>query len=1075
MQLSKLLLRTFLVVNTAMVMTACTLPTPQDRDSEGSEAATFLVSDATGESIGSKLNADFSVPESKTFTFSVCLKDRAQSKPLVGHPFKVDEIDKEMKTDEKGCLNWKESVPFNYFSNPQYLEWQRHVTATGLHKGSRLVRFAINPWSDIDNSKPVVNLNTTTPFKLETDSGKVTSLLKGADESNFVKNSLWVNDMRLQSYDQKFSDDGSVTLNFDLMAVPRLKMKALNGDQVLQPLNQGKFKFRLSLIHALVEGGKEVRRILGQSEIQNLSVYNGNMFIKAPLKLPLIPSRGQIILGLDITAQDSSLKIGNFQGIYLIGDYDQLKTTGFLRLMSFVTEKEDFKISDYVNSTEKFENKDAYVKPRIEIAPLEIRSVRVGKETTSEKEIIYNIRACLRNGLEQKIIRGHTFNVTGFRQNEGEKAKTKQITTDNSACVNWDDSLTFKHYACQKYLKGFVEIENKDLALKQRLEIAINPWQSNGLTFGRDLRYLDNQERLITDCKQENVLPSAISLRSFSYSAQSYGYDIDHYLNMTFKKKLRLKVDAVVSVFNDMTFGRMESAQKLRPGVYLLKIALIKNRDYYNEKIYVTSAEKLVSTVDGDIKADIEFKTSDLKALSNRNTVLIELDPVQESKVVVDTEGHVTVKEPVKSLDDVIDRSVGLLNRTFTGIMLLNPDRDSQELMPLNTQEVNQYLVAANLPKLEGKNTSMVRGYIELGQKIDKEQQLTLKRAAGIPAFAQRNSLAVASVKNPESYPALQNILIKGPSKFNPDKATQELLQFATTGKLTPEMTKGMCAYWYRELLKDSVWETYLHLNEANCGIRAGKPANLFKVEKRLFVKELGGFKYVKGYPFGVGIDNSISLTKTFTESFTTTKSLSASVGLSQKWLDLFSIGVTGTYSIATAEADAFASANAVSVRSTLPLTVHQNIYQLNLKRYQECSIVTMNPQLFKKGGLFESALKPNLKEAQKIEVASRGLMICTGEDTTKPLVSNESYYFVNQDVNSSSSQDSGDDRNRNFVIALRGEKDFQRLMYFIQDVDKPNSPHGNGDESTKKMLNNLDVLINTGLPNTPGTLNDTP
>ena len=133
MPTSKLLMWTFLALNLS-VMTACNIPSPQVRPgAEGTESATFFVTEAKGDSLSAKLSKDFAIPSGKTFNFSVCVKDQAQSNPLVGHPFRITEIDKNLKTDAKGCLNWTEEVPFNFFSQPKYLEWKREITATGFH------------------------------------------------------------------------------------------------------------------------------------------------------------------------------------------------------------------------------------------------------------------------------------------------------------------------------------------------------------------------------------------------------------------------------------------------------------------------------------------------------------------------------------------------------------------------------------------------------------------------------------------------------------------------------------------------------------------------------------------------------------------------------------------------------------------------------------------------------------------------------------------------------------------------------------------------------------------------------
>ncbi|MGZ3745488.1 MAG: hypothetical protein ACXWRA_16960, partial [Pseudobdellovibrionaceae bacterium] len=308
MPTSKILVLSFLSLS-LWNLTSCTIPAPQLRNPEDSANATFLITDARGDALTAPLTKDFATPQSKTFTFTVCLKDRAQSRPLIGHSFRIEEINKELKSDAKGCLNWSEDVPFNFLSAPKYVEWKRQITATGLHKGTQTAHFAINPWNDNDNSQAVVNLETVTPPQLVSEPEQIRTVLKGNSEgASPVKNSLWINSLNLQSYEQKFTSEG-VILNFELMTVPQLQIYKLNGETMFRSLSQGHFKVTFYLIHLLRENNQEVHRLLAQSVPQTVEMKGGNLFIKYPLKLQSRPPQGQLILGLDISGDGQDKNI----------------------------------------------------------------------------------------------------------------------------------------------------------------------------------------------------------------------------------------------------------------------------------------------------------------------------------------------------------------------------------------------------------------------------------------------------------------------------------------------------------------------------------------------------------------------------------------------------------------------------------------------------------------------------------------------------------------------------------------------------------------------------------------------
>jgi hypothetical protein len=337
----------------------------------------------------------------------------------------------------------------------------------------------------------------------------------------------------------------------------------------------------------------------------------------------------------------------------------------------------------------------------------------------------------------------------------------------------------------------------------------------------------------------------------------------------------------------------------------------------------------------------------------------------------------------------------------------------------------------------------------------------------------KNNSLKLFSAAHATTSQDLRAALAMAPARLTEAPATLALKDLAVSGKLTKALAQGLCSYWIRELNKEAIQPVYTQNALLKCGLRAGQPESLFMVEKRLFVKELGGYQYVKGYNEGISIGNNITLTKSHAKSNYVTKSLTFNMGLTQKFADVFSMGVSGSYAISQSAQDAEASANSTSVSSTISLMMQQNIYKLKLKRYRECSIVRMNPKLFATKGAFDGLLKPGYSEAQKAEIATRGIMVCAGQDNTTPVERKESYYMLTQELTSTQSQDNGDERNRNFFIAVRGEKEFARLMYFMRGSLKTPNSAGTEHDEQKATVTGLDALMNTGTTNVPGAYSE--
>ena len=149
-----------------LTLAGCNLPTPKDRnaltamgDSKVSTPATFRVQAMAERSktLETKLRGTFALPTSKIFNLQACIKDIAYDKPVLGHDFQIVETKQIITSDKNGCITWAEDIQFNYLAESKYVRIERTITGTGLHRGSRKVAFAINPWSHGENLTPVLN------------------------------------------------------------------------------------------------------------------------------------------------------------------------------------------------------------------------------------------------------------------------------------------------------------------------------------------------------------------------------------------------------------------------------------------------------------------------------------------------------------------------------------------------------------------------------------------------------------------------------------------------------------------------------------------------------------------------------------------------------------------------------------------------------------------------------------------------------------------------------------------------------------------------------------------------------
>nr|WP_295900005.1 hypothetical protein [uncultured Bdellovibrio sp.] len=1098
----KNLIHSFLGLYALTALAACNLPSPKDKNDTGSSAATFTAQAMADKSKALEVSVQgtFALPSSKVFNLQACVKDVAYDKAISGHEFIIEEVNTKVTSDKAGCLTWAERVSFNFLAESQYIRIERHIKGTGLHKGSQKVAFAINPWSHGESLAPVLNPDDGNNIPRLVDDAQAAKLaLKGFSQDNQITSRpLWVEDGRLFVTEQKLTRDG-VELLVEMRPNPSIQLTKMNGEMFLRPLTAGSFKARLKLVHIYQQGDKEIRRLLTETAPMDVKMDNGSLAVKSTMSLPAIPTRGQIMLGLELQPVNGPQGLTSFDGIYLLGEYDQIKGSSFLKLNTLVAQTKDFKISNYVNatltevtqksqtdqqqegSTTSTIDAETYQKPKIEVSQLEFRFIRVGQEKTATREVFYNIRACVRNGLDQKNTRAHTFKITKFRQSETEETSSVSVKTDNNSCLNWDESITFKYFDCQRYLKGFVQIENKDLGMNEKLEIIVNPWESQGAV-ARDMRYVDPSEKLILSCQETQRPRTQLIVDGFSYNTLSYNYSVDSMLNLTVTKKVQMKMDPRLLVYSSLANGRAE-VEKLRDGVYLLRLAVVQNRDYDTSNTYVTSADKLVNVLSGQINTDITFQTQDLKALGNRNNMLVEIYPIDENKVTV-TNGQVTLKNANDSVESAIDTSTGLETPTFVGPVTLNIDEASRPLRMLDASGVSSFL-------LNGKGTNeasqkfVVKQVVEQGLKVQAEKRQRIQARSEKTQFAKENNLDLISLKDADAQAPLVKALV-GSTKLNERLIVTkaDLQDFVNKGTLAPALAQKLCAFWASDYLQKMYankggavsQQAVMGLGMSCYNAVAKNPSAFFQVEKQMMIKELGGSQFVKGLNQGLSVGTSFSVSASHSTSKTRSTSISAKFGLSKKFLDLFSIGVDLGYSMSWATSDSNSASNSVTVSGSTSMTVQQNIFKVRVNKYEQCAVVRLNPILFIKDTKswfgrrdYLGFLNPRLTEEEMATATTRGLMICEGTVRTAPVDITENYYLIAQESNSSQMQDNGDARNRNFFIALRSKNDFNRFVLAMKGNAKMPTTAEKEEDPQVQATKMMEQLFQMSGPAYPG------
>ena len=404
-------------------------------DKAGSgETATFFVDEVEGTSEISKVDPVYSIPKERLYNFKACLKDIMQSKAILGQSFKVEGGDEEkiIESDEQGCLNWTETVDYNFLAQSNYIKINRTVIANGLHKGEANVQFAINPWAR-GEEVGVVDPKKKSVVALSED--KVGGAAFFAESA---RSPLWAMSPRVSILEQEFSAGGAKML-LKFQTKLSLVLKDSASQNVQYPISNGAFDVEMILYNSVIENGKETLIPIASNTQSSLAFTQDTLIAEFPFGLNTLPNKGQILLGVKISASANDIGLDSFEGVYLVSSSPSIKVDGSplpVKNQSFADVKAT--LNPDTGTTDK-DVKKQDVKPGLEIGKLDLWFFKIGSETTTDRQVFFNVKACITSNLDKRVIRDENFSVQTLSKG------VVTLKSNQDACISWDDSIWNKY------------------------------------------------------------------------------------------------------------------------------------------------------------------------------------------------------------------------------------------------------------------------------------------------------------------------------------------------------------------------------------------------------------------------------------------------------------------------------------------------------------------------------------------------------------------------------------------------------------------------------------------------------
>jgi hypothetical protein len=998
---------------------------------DGKVTASFYIDSIDGVSEVSKIDSTFGLPTQRLYNFKVCVKDIMQSKAIAGQVFDIrnEKLSKTLRSDEAGCLNWAEEVDYNFMAQSKYIETSRIIEARDVHRGEVLAKMIINPWSHGEDATRVINPDKKTINSNALINEKFGSSALVAKES---RSPLWVQNPRVSILEEELTGAGAKMV-LKLQSKLSLQLKGSNEQLLQYNLSQGKFKVDVQLYNLIADN--KVNIFTGAQD--NVTFTQDSLLVEFPFELNQLPIKGQIYLALKISPVASEVSLDSFESVYLISDSAKIKFDGV------PTIAKNIRFNDVATTIESSIGNSVQSKPGVEVEKLDVKFFKIGAENTTDRQVFFNVRACLKSNLDGRTVRDESVLVKGISQKEEMILKTNQ-----DGCVSWDDSIWHKFFAAERFLKKTIVITHQGFNLNKKIEILINPWDF-GSNFARDSRFVEDMGSLAINPSGEN---SKITFDNYSFSINGYGYEINKSLDLAIVKKGILALSAKVVNHSSLSEGRM-SNQSLRDGQYLLKWAVVSVDQNEKAEALISNGQTAVNVYGGDLKTELAIKIQAFEKLNVRSKLVFALYTVKEGKN--------------KNGTLEIDRSSGLEATAHEASIVLNNDQESQKALRIDNNlglgKGDLFEKLSNLPSASSNSTLST-------QKALAAQNLKL-----INLNIEKESLYIRDgLANPNKF----NLVTNSPAYYHeadqkPALALSSLVEIAKSGKISANLARSMCQFWFndyfRRLKKDST--SGVLGNGMNNQLAQACSSNFFVVEKKLLINKIGDVKYLGGSSSNLSVGSSFNISNSQSETKTQSWSWSATAGLSYDLFDIIKLGTNVNYSLSKAKATSNATSTSGQVNASTYLTVQNSTFNLEIQSYEECSAIRLNPSLFMGANArYKNIWNQSMKASEIAKVATGGFFFCTGVANNNSFVKKENYYLVMKDISSAKGeQDMYAQENQQFFMTFRGQQDLSRLIDFIQGQVKTNSNNSAEKNLSSQSFSGANFQL---LPTWPGVVN---
>lgn len=1070
-----------------------------DRSADLNSATFVIPAPVKGVARDPQMTEGFSIPASKLFNFTACVKNPRTFESLVGHPFVIEGGPESLsvRSDASGCLNWSERMVFDFLSGEKYLPIRRRIVGRGMQSGVRELRLAINPWNFRGKGDDVVDLSySEVPSSYLAPENEVESLIAGKSrEGEPVKRDLWINQMDLQ-IEPETDQTSPFARRISFWMKPGIQLQDLTGQRFIHELKEARLQVNAQ-IQLVSENGSK-RQITGfLNKDETLDVEREGELYRARSRgiFDTVATNGRLILWIRVSAVGGPSGLRPFEAKYEIAAKSLTEANTYpVKLLSSGGSEGSIEPESSLIKTDGVDNEPlpsgvTRLRP-YNVSFLTTDRLGVGtqtSETSTTRSIRYAVTACIRSPVQGASLAAGGVPVRNveFTVVPGDGGAEKKIRTGSEppldGCLRWEEEVEHRFYECERFVNRTVVIRHES-GFEERREISINPWAETSFLFGGDAKKDPDYVRTINS---KSCVRSKLVANSFRVEAvEARQYEIDAFLNPKMIKRVRLTIPLKVLRHSNIAHGISVSPAPLRDGIYVVGAAIYaKGKDPIGQEVELIApmrgGRRLVRVRGGDAEFDADFPVSDFRLMKARGNLVFEIRPVREQELSTSVRQGAALDSAGVDLDALVDKESGLETFTFVGVLNLSNDHGGGSLVPVDHLSIDpsdrtdrtqpekpvlsddlRPLAGMTLEKLFKKKAEQDES---LARRLREKSELSDVLAAGnleyVPLFYENQSwISAVLKKNNRAVPSSnavdyllnhlnRTVLLDSGIDSVREPATRQKLVELIEGRreIDVAMAHRLCLLFFDDVMPKLSIQQGGSKKENLIGhlvrlcvkdLRENSPSDVFAVDRKLRVIELGQTRFMNAYSTGVGVGADVSFSRGSTQNLTYSLGWAPLKMFDQagkipalSFLNLISgTGVTASVAANRVDQQGISESSGVQIRQSL------NLEQINVliefKRYESCAAIRVHPGFWER-----NPQAVNLLSAPAEAVAGvigRGLFVCTGYESKEPLQKVERYYSIVQEHPEEVQIDAADLRNQSWFLMMRGQGDFTNLMNLL-------------------------------------------